>query len=93
MDASQRRRMIGCGTGCISGCGCFMLTSLLTILGAWAAWELGDVRERWLRGDRVLVWGPLVGLAVGSLFALLMTFVGLRLADRRAARSAASAHG
>lgn len=87
MDDSQRRRLIGCGTGCVSGCGCFVVTSLLTIGGAWAAWELGHVRERWLRGDSVIMWGPAVGLVVGILFGVLMLFVGLRIADRRAGRT------
>lgn len=83
MDDSNRKLLVGCGTGCVSGCGCFVLTSLLTIFGAWAAWELGHVRERWLSGDQVIVWAPIVGAIVGVLFGLLMLIVGRRLAARR----------
>jgi len=87
VDNTGKSWLTGCGCGCLNAVGFTVLTYGLCIGGAWALWEVFDVRERFLRGESVLLWGAFVAVAVAFVVGLITVFVGQRVSFKRFERS------
>lgn len=91
MENSGKSWLTGCGCGCLSYLGFSVLTYGLCVGGAWALWEVFDVRERFLRGESALVWSSFVAVGVAFIVGVITIFVAQRVAFKRFERSSAQA--
>ncbi|MBM4090510.1 MAG: hypothetical protein FJ276_13970 [Planctomycetes bacterium] len=86
MEHETKSWFAGCGCGCLSCAGFFLVVYGLCMLGCFVLWEHFDVKEEWLRGPSVVVWGAPVAALAALVPSVTLLFVIRAMAFKRFAR-------